>query len=64
MDIHRYLEVNIGAKEEEVVEFGVSLNIFPLSGAVLGDPGAQRFLLFGGPLLLWIAHSTAQPTAK
>lgn len=54
--IHTYLEINVGAGEEEVVEFGVSLNIFPLSGPVLRDAGAQRFLLLGGPLLLRIAH--------
>lgn len=40
-----------------MVELGVSLNIFPLSGAVLRHTGAQRFLFLGGPLLLRIAHS-------
>ena len=50
------LKINVGAREEEVAELGVSLDVLPLAGAVLFDAGSQRFFFFGSPLLLRISH--------
>ena len=37
MGVSGDLEINVGARVEEVVEFGIFLDVLPLAGAVLCD---------------------------
>lgn len=58
------LEINVGARVEEVVEFGIFLDILPLSGAVLRYSGTQRFFFLRRPFLLWIPHPSLSQLLK
>lgn len=57
-DKKRYLEIDVWAGEQKMVELRILLDILPLSGAVFRYAGAQRLLLLRSPLLFRIPHSS------